>query len=199
MISTNYAKIERFLIVGRVGLNKTRVKLTAIAVSALVLVIALSSYLLYQPLMWFDQSGQLQAQVAQGQVGERLGQWLRQKGYKTDSRVFHVMDTHCMCNWRTEAHKQVVKRKVNDSNGTNVELSLNELPMLRHFLPATPAVVIFDANSELVYLGPYADGAFCNTESSFIEPLIKRVGATDAPLDSGWVNTVARGCYCPSS
>lgn len=180
-------------------MNKTRIKLIAIAVSALVLVIALSSYLLYQPLMWFDQSGQLQAQVAQGQVGERLGQWLRQKGYKTDSRVFHVMDTHCMCNWRTEAHKQVVKRKVNDSNGTNVELSLNELPMLRHFLPATPAVIIFDANSELVYLGPYADGAFCNTESSFIEPLIKRVGAAAAPLDSGWVNTVARGCYCPSS
>ncbi|MEC8926521.1 MAG: hypothetical protein VYD07_11445, partial [Pseudomonadota bacterium] len=61
-------------------MSKTRIKLIAIAVSALVLVIALSSYLLYQPLMWFDQSGQLQAQVAQGQVGERLGQWLRQKG-----------------------------------------------------------------------------------------------------------------------
>ena len=180
-------------------MDKRLRKLVAIALCALLVVVALSTYLLYQPLTWFDKSGALQAQLTEGQVGKRLGQWLNKQGYPTESRVFHVMDATCACNWRTQAHKQVVMRRVTANEGTNVTLSLAELPGLKDWLPATPAVILFDADGELIYLGPYADGAFCNTESSFIEPLIDHVSTRVSDMDAGWINTVARGCYCPTS
>lgn len=39
--------------------------------------------------------------------------------------------------------------------------------------PGAPAVAIWDAAGQLSYVGPYSDGAHCNSDSSFIEPVIQ--------------------------
>ncbi|PAU88115.1 thiol-disulfide isomerase [Pseudomonas sp. WN033] len=38
--------------------------------------------------------------------------------------------------------------------------------------PGAPAVAIWDATGHLAYVGPYSDGAHCNSDSSLIEPVL---------------------------
>lgn len=39
--------------------------------------------------------------------------------------------------------------------------------------PGGPSVAIWDARGRLAYVGPYSDGASCNQDSSFIEPVLQ--------------------------
>ncbi|NLY58798.1 MAG: thiol-disulfide isomerase [Gammaproteobacteria bacterium] len=39
--------------------------------------------------------------------------------------------------------------------------------------PGGPSVAIWDADGKLAYVGPYSDGASCNQDSSFIEPVLR--------------------------
>lgn len=59
--------------------------------------------------------------------------------------------------------------------------------------PGAPAIAIWDARGQLAYVGPYSDGAHCNTESSFVEPVIRTL------LDGRSVNITTQdtvSCLC---
>lgn len=152
------------------------------------------SYLLEQRLVWFDEKGELLELSNNEKLEPQLVAELTHLGYSLAGSVFHITSGDCSCNWRASGHMASVKRKVEESKGENLIVDIDQYPALKRFVPATPAIIMFNKSSELIYIGPYADGAFCTTESSFVEELIPSVSEESAAPK--WVNTVAKGCYC---
>jgi hypothetical protein len=60
-------------------------------------------------------------------------------------------------------------------------------------LPASPAVGIWDKNGNLVYFGPYSEGATCTSSNSFIEPILEALAQGRAVSAT---HTLAVGCFC---
>jgi len=152
------------------------------------------SYLLEQRLVWFDEQGQLLELSNNNRLESELVKELSHLGYPVSGQVFHLTSQGCSCNWRSFGHIASIKRQVTESDGQNFIIDIDQVSSLKRFVPATPAIIMFNKSSELIYIGPYADGAFCTAESSFVEALIPSVSmSSKAPK---WVNTVAKGCYC---
>lgn len=154
-------------------------------------------WLLDARLTWFDGSGRLQTRITDDAFVAQLKSQLRQHTEQLGGAVFHIDQEDCRCNWRTHGHQAQVKRQVSDNEGQNYQLDIDQVTALQDYIPATPAIIIFNQSEDLIYLGPYADGAFCNTETSFVEQLIPRVSAHQSEQRSGWINLAAKGCYCP--
>lgn len=130
-----------------------------------------------------------------GHLSSELVKELKAQGHPVAGVAFHITSDGCTCNWRSFGHVSSIQRQVEAAGGRNVELVMSEFTDLKEYVPATPAVILFNEAEELIYLGPYADGAFCTTESSFVEGLIPSLSVSEP--GPGWVNTVAKGCYCP--
>ncbi len=152
------------------------------------------SYLLEQRLVWFDEKSQLLELGNNGELAQPLVTELVKKGFSVSGSVFHISSESCNCNWRSAGHTSSVKRQVTESGGRNYSIDIDQFNELKRFVPATPAIIMFNESSELIYLGPYADGAFCTAESSFVEALIPLVSMEEKAPE--WINTVAKGCYC---
>ena len=58
------------------------------------------------------------------------------------------------------------------------------------------AGAIWDRQGNLAYFGPYSEGLVCNSQNSFIEPILQALKA-DRPVSV--THTMAVGCYCPWS
>lgn len=123
-------------------------------------------------------------------------------------RFVHFWDPACPCNVGNQQHLLELMERYADS----VEFyylqkpgSTGQLPKvlnkMRHLsglpggqdLPASPAVAIWDQTGELVYFGPYSEGAVCNSSNSFIEPVLDAV-INQRPVNA--VSTLAAGCFC---
>lgn len=176
---------------------KRPVWLIVIVVAWFALIMLGLYWLLQSRLTWFDEQGLLHDRAAQPSFNLELARVLGVHRSSLASTVFHIIDADCHCNWRSQGHQSAIKRLVKRVNGYNQILTIQDHPELRQFIPATPAIVMYNEKSQLIYLGPYADGAFCNSRNSFVESLIPTVVGTDTSL-LGWVNTVAKGCYCPT-
>lgn len=151
-------------------------------------------YLLEKRLVWFDEQGLLLELNNSEHFEQELKSELMNAGLAVKKQVFHIRSASCSCNWRTSGHAATVKNKVTESGGTNTVVDISQNSGLKRFVPSTPAIIMFNKSSKLVYLGPYADGAFCTTGTSFVEELIPSVSKLGkAP---GWLNSVAKGCYC---
>ncbi|MEG2798234.1 MAG: DUF6436 domain-containing protein, partial [Pseudomonas sp.] len=61
-------------------------------------------------------------------------------------------------------------------------------------ITASPAVAIWDRQGRLAYFGPYSEGLICNSQNSFIEPILLAL-KSDRPVSA--THTMAVGCYCP--
>lgn len=124
-------------------------------------------------------------------------------------RLVHFWDPACPCNAGNQQHlAELIQRfgargvsfyalQKPGSHGQLPEQltglqTLTALPGAQD-LPASPAVGIWDASGRLVYIGPYSEGAVCNSGNSFIEPILEAV------LDGRQVNathSLAVGCFC---
>ena len=90
-----------------------------------------------------------------------------------------------------QKHIQSVAQQAEGLGKQNLTLNLNEQPDWQIYVPATPAIAVFDDNGRLSYLGPYAMGTGCFTGNGIVEKHLSTTvnqGAT-IPLD-------ASGCYC---
>ncbi|WP_051231503.1 DUF6436 domain-containing protein [Stutzerimonas azotifigens] len=123
-------------------------------------------------------------------------------------RMVHFWDPACPCNTGNQQHLAELMQRygrsvsfyVLQAPGTQGQLPeqlaglqpLATLPGAEQ-LPASPAAAIWDASGRLAYVGPYSEGAVCNSGNSFIEPILeallagRRVEAT---------HSLAVGCFC---
>ncbi|MFC3607621.1 DUF6436 domain-containing protein [Stutzerimonas tarimensis] len=124
-------------------------------------------------------------------------------------RLVHFWDPACPCNVGNQQHLAEMLLRYRDAPvafyavqrpGSRGKLPppLQAIETLTDFpgsetLPASPAVALWDARGELVYLGPYSEGAVCTSDNSFVEPIIdallagRQVRATQA---------LAVACFC---
>ncbi|OYQ15713.1 thiol-disulfide isomerase [Pseudomonas mandelii] len=125
-------------------------------------------------------------------------------------RLVHFWDPACPCNVGNQQHlgeliEQYVPQGVEfyavQKPGSHGQLP-NTLSRLKTItvlpgseqIPASPAVAIWDRSGKLAYFGPYSEGLTCNSNNSFIEPILQ---ALSEGRTVGATHTLAVGCYCP--
>ena len=126
-------------------------------------------------------------------------------------RVVHFWDPACPCNVGNQEHlSQLVEHFAGASGvdfyavqkpGTHGQLPstlsavkpLASLPGAER-ITSSPAVAIWDRQGRLAYFGPYSEGLVCNSQNSFIEPILLAL-KNDRPVSA--THTMAVGCYCP--
>jgi len=125
-------------------------------------------------------------------------------------RVVHFYDPKCPCNEEPDSHLRYLVGLHSTSNmkfyrvqkpGSTGEIA----PFLRdvlqpitkvegmELLPASPSLVIWDADGDLAYAGPYSEGVTCNSSNSFVEPVLEALADGRKVTVPG---TIAVGCYC---
>lgn len=170
----------------------TWIKCKAVVISVLWLaaVALLLSWSWQAQLQPFDETRRLHTTA---QLSTQVEQWLSQHDIPTlQSAMVHLQRRSCGCDLRAHGHRAELSAKVQAEGGRvyTVELG-DEQPA---WLPAVPAVILFDATGAMIYLGPYAEGAFCSPASSFVESLLPALFDTRMPAT--WLNSDAVGCYC---
>ena len=124
-------------------------------------------------------------------------------------RMVHFWDPACPCNVGNQQHLAELMQHYDDeqvqfyvvqkpgSKGKLPEPLAKLVPLqeLRgaESLPASPAVAIWDTQGELAYVGPYSEGAVCNADNSFIEPILNALLNHRSVRAS---NSLAVGCFC---
>lgn len=126
-------------------------------------------------------------------------------------RVVHFWDPACPCNVGNQQHLSELVAHFAGDNG--VDFYAVQRPGSHAPLPSTlsaikplsslpgaeritvsPAVAIWDRQGKLAYFGPYSEGLVCNSQNSFIEPILQ---ALKADRSVSVTHTMAVGCYCP--
>lgn len=124
-------------------------------------------------------------------------------------RFVHFWDPACPCNVGNQQHLAELLAHYGPHNvafyvvqkaGSHGQLplplqDLQPLPGLigDQTLPASPAAAIWNTQGELVYVGPYSEGAICNTDNSFIEPLLEAL-LDGRPVQASY--NLAEACFC---
>lgn len=123
-------------------------------------------------------------------------------------QVVHVWQTGCPCNGGHQAYVgEMTKRfsaegvefaRSGQAAAKNLPAALSELPFWPipeewAEWPGAPAIAIWDATGALAYVGPYSDGAHCNRDNSFVEPVIRALLA-GRPVNITAQDTVS--CLC---
>lgn len=124
-------------------------------------------------------------------------------------RFVHFWDPGCPCNVGNQQHLQELLQRFAGQAVDFYEVrkpgSKGRLPQplaaLKPLdgligaeqLPASPAVGIWDQSGELVYIGPYSEGAVCTSDNSFVEPILDAVLAGRKVRAT---HSLAVACFC---
>lgn len=167
-----------------------RRKVVAISVLWLVTVALLLSWSWQAQLQPFDETRRLHTTP---QLSTEVARWLAQQNLPPlQSAMVHLQSANCGCDIRAQGHRAELSTQVLAQGGKVYSIQLSD--SVPAWLPAVPAVILFDATGSLIYLGPYAEGAFCSPASSFVETLLPAL--FDARMPAAWLNSDAVGCYC---
>ena len=105
-------------------------------------------------------------------------------------KLVHYLDESCYCSLRQRQHLLDASWSSADLIQTVVKPGLIE----GIEVPATPAVAIWNEQNELAYFGPYSAGGLCGVGQDFVSRVLQALSARKNPQ---WINTLAKGCYCP--
>lgn len=124
-------------------------------------------------------------------------------------RLVHFWDPACPCNVGNQAHLLAivqqfapqgvrfysVKRAGRRGQLPAVFSAVKPLEEEHNWapIPASPAVAIWNAQGDLVYFGPYTEGANCNVTRGFVEPILE---ATLAGRSVQATHQLAVACFC---
>lgn len=127
--------------------------------------------------------------------------------------VVNFINPLCECNKFNYAHVDELKKKfglnVNfisllskRANMRNVDelvidhqlniYQVKEMPS--DVIPASPAAAVFDKAGQLVYFGPFSDGAVCGQGNNLVESRLTKLNNNEK-LEK-WINTRGYGCFC---
>jgi Domain of unknown function (DUF6436) len=124
--------------------------------------------------------------------------------------VIHFLDDDCPCTRFTRSHLDALQGKLNNTRQFVLRRNSGKAPYkpqasamavlpaayaltLHPYIPASPAVGIWDAHGRLAYFGPYTSGPVCGTGTSFVETALQVLKRGENP---GLINTDATGCFC---
>lgn len=108
--------------------------------------------------------------------------------------VFHLNSEDCYCSKLSETHIRKLNSTFKQSGYEVKNIDPLKTNQIKKVIPSYPAIIIFDEQGNLGYLGPYSTGYLCGASNSLIEPIAntivanKHMGAT--------VIADGEGCYC---
>jgi hypothetical protein len=105
--------------------------------------------------------------------------------------VVHFKDDDCPCERYRLDHINTIKATLNKTN--QVTLSDQDHRLAQVYIPASPAVAIWDKNGVLAYFGPYSSGMACGEGFDFIKSVLEKLSKNENPH---WVNNQGFGCFC---
>lgn len=108
-------------------------------------------------------------------------------------QLIHVFEDGCACNGRAQQH---IRQLASEAGFTLIEqrfVTPEQIVDSGLLVPATPAVLIFDAG-KLIYAGPYASDPSCSVENSLILPILTQ----QVMLPGLWLNGESNACRCPT-
>ncbi|MFZ5603627.1 MAG: DUF6436 domain-containing protein [Pseudomonadota bacterium] len=181
--------------------------LYVIALIWLLLVAGLLWYSLRMPQQWFDPLQiqphafqdasalhRLTAALAKQHPDLKPGQPLFIRFRQTDCRCEQLVDAYHQL--QTKLLQQQGYRVLTVEKADLEQLARTQLPELFSWITATPAVMVVDGNGALAYFGPYHQEGVCNSENSYLEPVLQAVN-TQQPVNI--INTLVFGCFCATA
>ncbi|QOL25381.1 hypothetical protein LP316_13945 [Thalassotalea sp. LPB0316] len=146
-------------------------------------------YFATQRLVEFDATGRLDKFSTSEFAGALSLSEINAKA--TRGKVYHFVEPNCRCNVFSKQHVDRLSVLAQAENFEIVVVSGQE--RLPDFVTSTPATLVLGEQNELVYFGPYAQGAFCNQASDVVELAIENY---QKGYNARLVNSKAQGCYC---
>lgn len=136
-----------------------------------------------------------------------LAQLLREVARPGQTTVVHFRDPDCRCSRFNEPHVKRIRERfgtrgvhfltVEAGSPLQADAAIAALPRkISEWLPipASPAALVIDRQSEIAYFGPFSVGAGCLTGSGdFVERALERVLAGQKGRQ---LNVLDSGCYC---
>lgn len=113
---------------------------------------------------------------------------------QADCRCEHLVDAYhqLQTSLLQRQEYQVVTLERDDIT----RLAQTELPELMQWISSTPAVLVLDRQGRLAYFGPYHQEGICNSENSYLEPVLQAV-EEGRPVNI--INTLVFGCFCSTT
>ncbi len=177
--------------------------LYAILALWLVLVAGLLWFSLRQPQQWFDPAQAAPHPFSDTATLARFKSALLATQPQlsfTQPAFIRFTQAGCSCEKLVDAYHQLQTPLLQQQgiqvltlDRAQLEKMQASVPDLFQWISATPAVMVLDARGELAYFGPYHQEGVCNSENSYLEPVLQAVRAQQ-PVSI--INTLVFGCFC---
>lgn len=157
--------------------------------------VSIMAFLIYaagQKLVAFDHAGKLWQLSQNQQFDQAFSDEIAMTLGDLSNRVVHFSQAQCECNSVAQEHIQSVRKLAQQQGYSNTSVDVDKQLAVLNYLPATPAVAVFDETGGLIYLGPYSAGYSCSAGNGIVESFIART--VTAPGAS--IITDTEGCYC---
>ena len=163
-------------------------------------------YFMVKPQQWFDETMQQPPFLAEESKQQGLRNLVQQHFPQLEQgRPWFVRfkQADCQCERFVELYHQSFAAQADVKPMQVVTLDLSEdglsaetLAFIRSVIPATPSVVLFNHQGEVVYFGPYHQDGICNAENSYLEPVLQ---ALQQGQELTVLNTLVFGCFCSTT
>lgn len=107
----------------------------------------------------------------------------------------------CPCEQLVDSYHQLMVPSLRKQGFTVVTVTPSHMEQLAaklgerlwQWVPSTPAILLLNSNGELAYFGPYHQAGICNSENSYLEPVLDAL-VNGEPVSI--INTLVEGCFC---
>lgn len=155
----------------------------------LILVVFAAKYFMQQRAIDFDPKGLLVDVENNVLLATILASNRIQKSPK--NTLYHLYTEDCGCNKVTDSHMNSVFSLAKENSFTVEHILIT--PDIRAYVPSSPAVLATDEQGELLYFGPYGEGAACSKSNGIIDVVLNNFFQG---FKFSAIHSQATGCYC---
>lgn len=109
--------------------------------------------------------------------------------------IVHFLDPQCPCNRFAEPQVDFLEEKYDPKADSMRIYATRDKAGEFRWVPASPAVAVWDAKGQLAYLGPHNAGAFCGQGEDLVGRILHQLLVEER--NPRWLNWQAVGCFCP--
>lgn len=142
----------------------------------------------------FDPEAKLSIAISDIGFEKNLIKLLRSTHSSVAKSIIHFSNDSCFCEVLADTHIAKFSNNMRDEGFNNIQINLNQFPEYAHFVPSTPAVAVIGKDSEVIYLGPYAEGYGCLSGSGLVDTLIPKIISNS--IENTLFVTDSKGCFC---
>lgn len=169
--------------------NKAPFYLYVIVVVWLIFTVLAAIYFISDRLVKFDPEEKLLNISTQALVAEVISEF--DLPAQMPNTLINFTSEGCKCNQNSQEHLSDVKNTAKKENLAVINISLPQ--NLSNIIPSTPSVLLLDNNSQLIYFGPYSEGASCNKGEGIIDLVMANY---KKGFNAELIISNAQGCYC---